>query len=542
MRVLGLDISKDAIACIEVETAFGRFEIRETHETPVASGPEFPEHHSLAVAGQLLQDLGYTPHELITSLPAELSTFRNLRLATKDKKAIRSALEFELEDDLPFEREDLHFDSVILDGAQQGSLIHIGATKKKTFETYLSTMLANHLDPDVVTTDSWAYRTLFTRIQKNTGKLDSNEPVLLLGFDKSKTFFYVHFKGRPILHREIPFGLKSLERKLNESIGASSEELRSWIHDIGVSGIDEQVSNAIMDSLKVLVQEMKQTELAVMSLEKMPFGKIYVTGEGALMPGFLEWLGSASERQVELFKPLTLLAGPKVSYSDITEVRFSKALALAMCAIPSDKIPPLNLRKKDFAKSNLNSNSPLDLIKKPLPYLLILLLVFFVTKSIEYNYYKGKLSESEESLKKGVKTYFGGISDNAARTYLSDRAKLKKTIEKDLTRERELSRLFTPNPNSPLDFLKNLSQKIGRDVVLDLVSFDSGSENTDKFVENKPLRTRLTFVVATPESLAKLSENLEKNFGFKKGASEELTREGRKVYKISFAGTLGALR
>ncbi|MBC7397618.1 MAG: hypothetical protein H7333_09265, partial [Bdellovibrionales bacterium] len=36
MRVLGLDISKEGVACVEIESAFGRFEIRETHEIPIS--------------------------------------------------------------------------------------------------------------------------------------------------------------------------------------------------------------------------------------------------------------------------------------------------------------------------------------------------------------------------------------------------------------------------------------------------------------------------------------------------------------------------
>ena len=534
MRVLGLDVSKDAIACVEIETAFGRFEIRETHELPFSPDTDFSNFNPMVAATELLKRVQSQRYRMVSSIPVELSTFRNLQIATRDKKAIKAALEFELEDDLPFESESLHYDSVILESSGQGSLIHIGATKKDTFASHLKALQDNGVDPDIVTTDAWAYRCLFSRIHKTV------DPVLLIGLERHKTFFYVNARNRPVLYRELPFGIKTLERKLNETLGGSSEELKTWVRDIGLSGIDEQVSNAIAEILETLVPELKQTELSARALEKVSIEQIYVTGEGALMPGFLNWLKNATGKEVAFFRPLNLISAAKVSYSDLSEIRYAKALALALSTIPSDKLQALNLRRGPFAKIDENANSPLDLIKKPLPYIVTLLLVFFATKTIEYNYYKGKLADSEESLKKGVKNYFGGVSDNSARSYLSDIPKLKKTVEKDLTKERELSHLFTPNANSPLDLLKSLSQKIGKDVVLDLVSFDAGSENVDKFVENKPLKTNLTFIVTNPQLLAQLSDTLDHTFNFKKGMSEEVTREGKKAYRITFTGTLGA--
>src|SRR5690606_15664720 len=117
--------------------------------------------------------------------PVEISTFRNLQIASKDKKAIRAALEFELEDDLPFESDSLHYDSVILNSGPAGSSIHVGAVKKDTFQNYLHGLLQAGLDPDIVTTDAWAYRCLIGRI---LGNRTASVPILLLGLERDKTF------------------------------------------------------------------------------------------------------------------------------------------------------------------------------------------------------------------------------------------------------------------------------------------------------------------------------------------------------------------
>ncbi len=533
MRVLGLDVSKDAISCVEIETAFGRFEVRETHELPFNPDADFSSESPILSVPDILSRVVAPHYRIVTTLPVELTTFRNLQIGSKDKKAVKAALEFELEDDLPFESDSLHYDSVILESGAQGSLIHVGATKKENFSNFLKHWEAISVDPDIITTDAWAWRSLFSRILKTA------EPALLIGIEHHRTFFYVGTKNRPVLYRELPFGVKTIEQKLGEAMSGSETEVVSWIKDIGLSGIDEQVSNAISDILEVLVPELKQAELSARAIERNPIEQVYLTGEGSLMPGLAPWLESALNKRVEFFKPLSLISNAKVAYSDLTEIRCAKALALAMTLIPGDKLPALNLRKKDFAKAGHEQNSPLELIKKPLPYIITLLLVFFAVKTIEYNYYKGKLSDSEESLKKGVKSYFGGISDNSVRVRLSDTTRLKRDIEKDLAKERELSKLFTPNPNSPLDFLKTISQKVGKDVVVDMVSFESGGENTEKFVENKALKTSVTFVVKNPQLIAKLSDTLDHTFGFKKGMSEEVTEDGKPAYRVTFTGTIG---
>lgn len=529
MRVLGIDIQPTAIACVEMDSAFGRFEVRDTHEMKLEPGMD-----PIGAAQQMLASFPKAPDRLVGTVPVEISTLRNLQIASKDKKAIRAALEFELEDDLPFESELLHYDSVILNSGAAGSNIHVAAVRKDSFKNYLETLQRSGVDPDILTTDAWAYRCLLGR---TFGTRPDSAPILLMGLERNKTFFYIQDQNRPILYREIPFGIATIEAELmSQDKTLTSIETSNRINDIGVSNIDRQVSDAVADILDRLIPELKQTELAARSTLKTSVDQIFVTGEGALMPGFLGWLEQASEKQVALFRPLSMISPGQVTYSDTSEVRFAKALALTMVTVPVDKLPALNLRRGDFSKSGAGGFSTFDLIKKPLPYLMILLSILLATKTIEVKYYQGKLEETDDVVKRAVKNYFGGIGDGAVRNYLADPTKLKRSIQADLAKERELAKLLAPNPNSPFDFLKVLSQKIGKDIVLDMVNYDVGTDFTEAYKENRPIKATLSFIVGSATSLAKLSEVLEKNFGFRKGASEEITQDGRKAFKVSFTG------
>jgi hypothetical protein len=257
----------------------------------------------------------------------------------------------------------------------------------------------------------------------------------------------------------------------------------------------------------------------------------------------MQWLEEATGKSALLYRPFAMISQNRLSYSNESEINFSKALAAAMAVVPADKTTIINFRKGPFAKISTDSDSVMDLIRKPLPYLAIMALVFFATKGVEYQYYKGRLSDTDDSLKRAVKNYFGAttgnpISDNAVRNHLADPDRLKKTVQTEVSKEREMSKLFTPNTNSPLDFLRSLSQKIGRDVVIDMIRFSAGTELTDTYRENRPFKTELTFLVSNPQVIAKLSEVLENTLHLKKGQTEDVIEEGRKILKVSYSGTV----
>jgi hypothetical protein len=83
MRILGLDIGSTSIKAVEVDTAFGRFEIHEYHEVPIAPGGA----SSIEAAGTLIRSLPRSPDRVIVPLRSNRVTLRNLRLPTRDKNA-----------------------------------------------------------------------------------------------------------------------------------------------------------------------------------------------------------------------------------------------------------------------------------------------------------------------------------------------------------------------------------------------------------------------------------------------------------------------
>src|SRR5262249_54413885 len=104
MRILGIDRGGTSIKAVEVESSFGRYEIREEYEQAIEPTPD-GSGAALALT-KLIQGLPKPPDRIAVALPTGETTFRNLKLPTRDKKAIQSAVGFELDDELPFAVED----------------------------------------------------------------------------------------------------------------------------------------------------------------------------------------------------------------------------------------------------------------------------------------------------------------------------------------------------------------------------------------------------------------------------------------------------
>ena len=97
MRIIGIDVGSSSIKAVEMDSAFGRHEIHDYHEAPIQMDLSIQE-----VLEKFIKGLAKTPDRIIVALKPNQSTFRNLQLPTRNKKAIQSGIGFELEDELPF--------------------------------------------------------------------------------------------------------------------------------------------------------------------------------------------------------------------------------------------------------------------------------------------------------------------------------------------------------------------------------------------------------------------------------------------------------
>ncbi|MBI3534989.1 MAG: pilus assembly protein PilM [Deltaproteobacteria bacterium] len=532
MKILGIDIGNASVKAVEIESAFRRWEIHEYYEEKIETGSD-----PFLATRKLIERLPMLPDRVAVALKTSCVTFRNLQLPTRDRKAIRSGVGFELEDDLPFELEQVIYDYSILSTSGQSTQVHVSATLKSYVEDLLTKLNQIGVDPDLITTEAWAYRNLLNKILSKTVK---EKPIMLVKIGNERTILYVHWNGYPILSRELSWGGKDLTQAICRKYGIPLDQANQTKKEHGfilpssqrAQAIAEQIefSDTLLQPLEVLVSEIKQAKLICKSIAHEHLSQIFLTGGSSLLPGLLGFLEEELQIPTQSLKGMSQLAASGVSYSEDTEASFLLASALAISLIGAERSKTINLRKGELAKEIKSREISYENLKRPLKAVGAIFICLMLSAIIQNQVYKSRLKSSELQLEKSVRSFFGQISNSAVRTYMSSPKTLRDTIKKELTKTKELTIVYAPNQRSPLLFLNEISQTIPKDVVVDMMQFNVGSS-----VDN----VEMSFLLVQPQTADKLNVILNSKIAdLKKSELQEITNknDALKKWKITFSG------
>jgi Tfp pilus assembly PilM family ATPase len=545
MRILGLDIGSTSIKAVEIDTAFGRFEIHEYHEVPFAPGTP-----AIDAAGALIRSLPKSPDRVVVPLRANRVTIRNLKLPTRDKKAIQSSVGFELEDDLPFEADQAVSDFVILGAQGNESRVHVAAALRSTIEDYLGLAIPAGIDPDTLTTEASAYRALLHKIPVPETVLE--RPILLVNLGHERTTVYGQYNGIPLFCREIPWGGREVNVLLSNRYALSMDAAEKTKVDNGfvlplsqlgtVSEQQRDFSETVYEALQGLVRDIRQADLSCKNLTGERAGMVYLAGGTSLLPGLPAVL---SEETKIVCQPLRALSAIKsgVVYSEETDAKFALCAGAALSYVTSERPFLINFRKGNYAKSGRANELDLSIFAKPLKTLAVAAGILLALLAVESTLYDQKLKETNVQLEKTVKGFFGNLSASTLRTYLANTSNLKRNIEAELNKERQLVQLLSPNPHSPFEFLRDLSAGVGKDIVTDLMRYQVGASAQDPYTSPSVMQppVELEFWVANAGVAERLAKNLETKLrNFQKGPLEEVAGvKGPKRYKFKVTGSIG---
>ncbi len=542
MRILGIDLGSSSIKAVELDSAFGRFEIHDYHEIPIE-----PDSTPAETVTRWIQNRPRSPDRWVTALPSPNFTFRNLQLPTRDKKAIQSTIAFELEDDLPFPVEDTCYEFVILSNMKAGSLVHVAATLKEQVRATLLPWAKLNSEPDVVTSEAWAYRAVLNQV---LSPAEQEGPVLLINIGHQRTTFYLHWHGAPALIRDIPWGGQDLTLAISQKLSIPIEKAEATkinqaaIQPSGESSAPnpEQVelSDCLKDAILPFLDELRMVHLTSRSYTRKSMQRIYLAGGTSLLPGLDLWISERFGIPTQKLSALSATAASGVTYSEQTDSKFLLAASLAFCLVGPARNSLVNFRRGEFAKVSIVQTLDFQILKKPLMALGAIAASLFLSLTVQSIVYHSRIESTDAQLEKSVKSFFGQVSNSALRGYLADPKKLKAAVTRDLGKQRELTRLFGPNPKSPLSFLNQLSLTIPKDVIVDLSKFQAGMPATDSYSKvDSPTSTLLTFAVANPQVAERLASILGRKISpLKRGEMAEYSppRSDIKKWKISFSG------
>lgn len=541
MRVLGIELTATRVRAVEIERSLGRYDIQDYHESPVEP-PETPAQ----VASRLILSLPKKPDKIAVALPQKLVTARNASFPTKKKDMIQNAVGFELEDELPFDLDHAIHDHSIISQVKSISNVHIEVTLKKHLEEFIQSLKAAELDPEIITTEAWAFRTFF---QRSTSKAAQEFPVLLAHIGATHSHLYIHQKGGPVLSRELKWGYDNLTQAISVQFSISMADAEKVRNDSSAILSEEQkagatpeqlaLSDALLGSLRKLAVEIRQFNLSCKTLVQDGFQEAYLSGGPVLLSGFREALERELGIPVKNARGLSALSPSGISFSDSTDAYFLLPGALALVAAGIEKAPPINFRKEEFKKQLASGPSfQISSIRGPLAAVSTVFACFLLSMILQASIYGSRVKEINSQIDRNLKTLLPRASNKAS--LISRPAALKKEIENKLKFQRELASLYGKNPHAPLQFLKSLSQRVDKGITLDMIQFTVGSAPDKEYQPAAKTTASLTFLVMNPQMAERLEKALKDLMpDLQKGKTEEapaLDGTGTRM-KVTFTGT-----
>ncbi|MFZ9595081.1 MAG: pilus assembly protein PilM, partial [Bdellovibrionia bacterium] len=402
MRILGIDLGSSSVKAVEMESAFGRFEVRDYYEQVIA-----PHETQKEALFRLLEGLPKAPDRVILGLCNGQSTFRILELPTRDRKAIQSAVGFELEDDLPFALDESTLQYSILSQNKQGSSLYVSITLKKYLAQALETWEDARFSPDVITPEEWAYRALINRIQASSS---ASEHPLLVVIGHQKTVFYLQDEQTPRVISEVTWGGRDLTQAISQAQNLSWDEAEKMKLNHGIllpenppadtPAEQQELSACLARACGRLPEWIKKIDLIARSLTQREITSIYLSGGTALLPGLGAWLEQQLQMPVKPLRALSQLTSSGIVYSEETDARFLLASALSLASMSLDRIPCINLRKDEFAKAKRERKLDLRMYSKPLLSVGAIVMSLFISLTVQSMVYQSRLKATNAQLDK----------------------------------------------------------------------------------------------------------------------------------------------
>ena len=541
MRILSIDLGHHSLKAIEIDSAFNRYEVHEYHE--IIRTNDMSNKDLLAL---LATKISKKPDRIISALPSHLTTARDLTLPTKDRKAIAAGVAFELEDDLPFEMENAIYDYSVLNQTNNSTHLHVTATLKEHMSTYLSEFDGTELSPDIVTSEAWVFRSLMNR---SLDAASQAKPVLLIHLGQTKSVFYCHLNGQPVFSKEFAWGGESITRHLAsiyqinrdeaEQVKVASGYLLSPEQEEAATVEQKELSIEIAKSSLPLIQEIKKTLFSIRGATHQSTHQIYLSGTPSLLPGLKAHIEAEFQIPTIPLQSLSRLSNSGISYNEQSDCALAIAAGSALSLVALDKVKPIQLRKKEFAKKSSSEAISWGEYQTLIWGTLSVMLAAVISFNVQIYSYESRIKEIDTKLERSLKDFYGSLTRTQIKTYLMNSADLKVKIQKQLNQQRELAKLTALNPQTPLNYLKDISGQLPRSMVADLIHYQVGSATQTSFVPNQPQEVSLAFQVKSLDMGDKLAQIIERTLTSSKKSSPEeiLTSDGKdQLWKIGFTG------
>ena len=303
--VIGLDISDESFKYLRLDKHKDEQDVTFFGEEPLAKGiidaGEIKDEVALGEALKRIQNFGgkkklRDPY-LILSLPEEKGFLRLIRTQRIPLGELRQALEFQLEEHIPFPPADLYFDYQVLDlaGRSRPTMdVVVTAYPKATVESYMNAVQKAGFLPLVFELESQAIARAV--VPRNT------KGVFLVGdLGKTRTTFSIVSEGTVNFTSTVKVGGRDIDAILMNALQLTPEQAKEVKFGRGFDAMSEDIIKSLTPALVALKDEADR-QIGFWERrypERDPVSRVYLCGGDALLHGLPEFLAQELRIPVE---------------------------------------------------------------------------------------------------------------------------------------------------------------------------------------------------------------------------------------------------
>lgn len=345
---LGVDLGATSIKIVELKEEAGRPRLltygytEQTVGYPEKEFTETPE-KAINLIKQICVEAKTTTRQAIAALPSASVFSSVINIPVSAGKDLASAVQWEAKKIIPLPLEEMILDWKVLTpeeigGAVQGATaastsvkttqVLLTAAAKNLVKKYLDIFKGAGLNLISLETETFALIRSLVGLDKST--------VVIVDMGASSTAISIIENGVPFLNRSLNFGGLTITKEIAAGLGIDFNQAEQMKYDVGMSVVGEAgVPKIIEKSLVMLLNEIKYCTNIYQSQESMRgkrVEKIILTGGGALMPNFTDYLSSALNMRVYIGNPWARVVYPEELKPILDQIgpKFSVAIGLAM--------------------------------------------------------------------------------------------------------------------------------------------------------------------------------------------------------------------
>lgn len=508
MKILAIDIGTAHIKSVILESKFKRFDVvlHDVTSVPDAWDPVSPADQllspgQLSVLAEIYQRYGAGINRIVTNLPFSLYSSRFQTFPLKDKRKVQAAVQFAIEDEIPFDADDCIITSHLYPTKVKETNVLTGFAPIASLERFVGGISSMGLSPDCLMMDEAALSAQFLR-----SKVERPRTVAVLNLGHRKTGMFFFRDGLPVLHRNTMVAGYNVTEAISTrySLGMAEAELakvdRGFLAVPGMQLNPDQIafSETIRGALEPVFADFQQSMMAYASRFQIPLEAIYVCGGTSLLPGLTEYLSHRWHIQVLPLQVKRLYPQFSIEPEKTIERLLPQATALALSQAGGEGRSQINFRSGKLHSATRGLQLNFQQFVYPAQLALSLYLVAIISVIAQNFLLQKSLYEKNLQLDRAVQSVLGRqVSASFISSLKATPGRLKSNIDKKVDElQAQVKGSAASAGPSALDLLQSLSQSVPKSVVTEIKQFDYQPSRVSLTMES-PTETAAQATIST---------------------------------------------